>query len=625
MKRGLEVRLLIVCLTLVVGLSALSVRLVFLQGTETGRTSHKESRGFEAKRPLFAQRGYICDRNEEIIARNIPVTTVKVDLRQLGKCNEVIGGVAYPLAMMDPRWATAGPKERNRILAAKRRELFESEDPDDVVRQHLDFLVKILVPRLGFESREALLKKIGPLGHGETIIAKNVTEDVADELEQVIRENRLQGVILQKGYRRWYPNPDMACHVVGIVNHEGVGKSGVERSMSAYLAGKDGYEVTRRDAQDLALGKSQSVVKPPIQGLSVQLTLDLSLQAIVEEELDAGLEFANAERGTIVVMEPGTGEILAMASRPAFNLNLRENVSTAGVNYATQAIYEPGSTIKIVPTSAVMDLGLANRETSVFCHNGHYAELKINDVGHYGWMSLEKVLMKSSNIGTYQFAKMMPKETLYDYYERFGFGQPTGISLGAELSGLLNRSSNPTDHSRISYGYGIDVTPLQLTAAYGAIANGGRLMKPTVVKSAIANNGTKICEFKPEMVRQVVQPWVAREMREALSQVTEEGGTATRARVPGFRVAGKTGTSRKAKPGGYYSNRYVTSFAGMMPAEDPAFVAVVVIDDPRPSGDLKPGGGTIAAPVFAKVASRFVSAMNLVPTVPIPQPEIASQ
>ena len=636
MNKGLQARVLIVCLALVAGLSALSGRLIYLQW-DSGEDSAGSSPGRSIKRPLLAQNGYIVDRNEEVIARNNPVTEISVDLNHLTDPKVVAPGVAYARAVLREEWPTATEQRRDQIVGNLSDELLRTRSGVDIVQQHLSLLASILTPYLpSYEHRDDLLNKVGPVDkrlNRPLILAKRVPEEISDKIQATARENRIQGLSFRKSYRRIYPNPTSAAHVIGIRSSRPmekgskkehmVGVSGIERSMAKYLQGKDGYEITKRDARNLRLGKTSGVVKPPIPGLDVQLSLDLTLQALVEEELDAGLAFAQAERGTIVVMKPDTGEVLAMASRPTFDLNKRENVAEAGANYAMQAVYEPGSTFKIIATSAVMEEGLANPWTRVFCHNGECNELKppVKDYASFGWLSLQEVLAKSSNIGTYQFAKMLGRERFYRYMDAFGFGQKTGIDLGGELSGLTPHTSNNREFASRCYGYAVNVTPLQIANAYCVIANGGKLMKPLLVKSVMMPNGQRIHSFEPEVIRQVISPQTASHMRRALATVTEPGGTATKGAVQGFGVAGKTGTAWKVIDGGYDKDRKVVSFAGMLPIDRPEFVCVVVIDDP---GVPKPGGGSVAAPIFSKVASRLASAMNLKPTRAVVAP-LASQ
>ncbi|MEM9079678.1 MAG: penicillin-binding protein 2 [Verrucomicrobiota bacterium] len=602
----------------------MSARLVFLQWQGEESLEVSASPGRSVKTTLVAQRGYLCDRDEEIVARNIPVTTIVLDKKNLADSSVVAAGVAFPRAVMDEEWHAADERGRDRILKRVRNDILSTQSPNEIVEQHMSFLIAVLAPRLGYDDRDKLRAKIGKIGRGETILAKNLEEDVADDVERIVRENRLQGLRFKKSFRRWYPNPELASHVVGIVNHEGLGVAGIEKSMARYLEGKDGYELTKRDVRNLPLGKSSGVVKPPISGLIVQLTVDLDLQAVLEEELDAGLEFAEAEKGCIVLMEPDSGEVLAMASRPTYDLNKRENVATGGVNFATQAVYEPGSTFKVIAISACMERGLVNSQTPVFCHNGHYDDLNINDVGTYGWLSVERVLAKSSNIGTYMLAKQLGRSSFYRYVDLYGFGKRTGITLGGERSGLIANKNNAVDFSRASYGYAVNVTPLQVANAYCALANGGKLMRPRVVKSVMANDGTRVCEFEPEVVNEVISAVTANRMRRSLEAVVKPGGTATRAAVPGYRIAGKTGTARKFQDGRYHMDKHVVSFAGILSTERPELVCVVVVDEPK-TEEVPHGGGTIAAPIFSKTMGRIAATMGLKPVEPLVENTLASE
>lgn len=338
--------------------------------------------------------------------------------------------------------------------------------------------------------------------------------------------------------------------------------------------------------------------------------------------MDACLAEYESVRGAVVLMDPHNGEILAMASRPHFDLNRKENVAENGFNFAIQAIYEPGSTFKLVATSAVLNEGLATPFTTVFCHNGMYSEGKIQVPDHfpYGDLTLQGVLIKSSNIGAYKFARQLGPKRFYDYAQQFGFGHKTGIQLSGESSGIVRNTGNPVDFSRAAYGYALNVTPLQMACAYCAVAGDGRLLKPKIIKALVANDGTVVETFPTEVVSRPLKAETARKMREALQKVTETGGTATQAAVPGYKVAGKTGTAKRHNPNGrgYLPNSYTVSFVGMLPAQDPAFVGIVVIDDPH-TQKVTRYGGTIAAPAFGRIAARAAAYLNLPPTEPVTQ------
>jgi cell division protein FtsI/penicillin-binding protein 2 len=435
---------------------------------------------------------------------------------------------------------------------------------------------------------------------------------------------------MRESSKRWYTSPDLATHVIGytgeieVLDEKGgrafrqVGKFGVESTLEDYLAGSDGWQEHRRAPNGARIPGDTSSLKPPRSGLNIQLTLDMGAQAIVEEELDAGLKEFQSERGCVIVMDPKTGEILAMASRPHFNLNLLKDLDKNAANFALQANYEPGSTIKIVAAAGAINERLVSAQTSIFCHNGLYQQGKVRVPDHhpYGYLTVEGVLAKSSNIGAYKLGLQLGSKRFYDYMGRWGFGVKTGIQLSGESRGVVRDTGNAVDFSRATYGYALAVTPLQMASAYSVIAGDGKLRKPYIVKSVIANDGTVVERFEPEVISTVLRPEVARSMRGALEKVVDIKGTAVLAEVPGYRAGGKTGTAIRIKDGRYQPGHYTVSFAGMLPAEDPAFVCIVVIDDPL-TNEVKRYGGTIAAPVFGKIGARLAAHMNLTPTEPV--------
>ena len=262
-----------------------------------------------------------------------------------------------------------------------------------------------------------------------------------------------------------------------------------------------------RDARGLVVPGNSGSLKPPRAGLNVKLTIDMGIQAIVEEELDAGLAEFESVRGAVVLMDPKTGEILAMASRPHFDLNRKENVAENGYNYAIQAIYEPGSTIKIVATSGALNEGLVTPQTSVFCHNGYYNSggVELKDDHPAGSLTFEGVLQKSNNIGTFSLGRQLGAKRFYEYLHRYGFGKKTGIQLSGESAGIARDTGNVMDFSRACFGYAANVTPLQLACAYSVIAGDGKLRKPHIVKALVANDGTVVENYPPEVVGEVLR------------------------------------------------------------------------------------------------------------------------
>jgi len=633
-NRKFQYRCIILCSVLVTGLSLLSGRLIQIQLVNRQYYATSAHKAFHRLEKLPAMRGMIVDRHEEPLARCIPMATLFVDKNHLLDPKLASFGLAYAEASNEPGWDEMDTAKRKRRVYSLRAEILDSEKPAVIVEKHLARAVSVLARPLGMR-RDELRAKIETSSGKWIPIAKDLPEDVADSLRQIVDENQLEGFDFENFIKRWYTAPTLATHLIGFTGEveetdendkkhtRMVGKFGVECAMETYLAGRDGWREHQRDARGLVVPGDTSSLLPPRAGLNVQLTIDMGLQAIVEEELDAALTEFKSERAAVVLMDPKSGEILAMASRPAFDLNHKENLERNSFNFAIQAIYEPGSTYKIVATSGVLNEGLATPNTTVFCHNGHYVSGNIEVPDHfpYGTLTLEGVLAKSSNIGAYKFALQLGPKRFFDYVKRMGFGKKTGILLSGESSGIARNTNNPVDFSRAAYGYAINVTPLQMTCAYAALANGGKLLKPQIVKALIANDGTIVQDYPPEVVSEVVKPKVAIQMRAAMEKVIEKGGTATLAAVPGFRVAGKTGTAKRHNPHGhgYLPNSYTVSFVGMMPAQDPAFVCVVVIDDPK-TDKVTRYGGTIAAPAFAKIATRVAAHMNLQPTEPLATP-----
>jgi len=596
------------------------------------RQTYAESsrKAFHRVEKLPAVRGMIVDRREEPLAKSIPVSTVFVDKNHLYDPKIASYGLAYFEASAEAGWDELDASAKKRRIYALRGQILIRDSADKIVEKHMNHAVAIMARPLGMR-RDTLRAKIEGSRGKWVAVVKEVPEDVADSLRELVDTHWIQGFEFQNLIKRWYTASDHATHLLGYtgeiqeINDEGkpearvVGRFGIEKTMEDYLAGRDGWREHSRDAHGLLVpGDSQSLL-PPRAGLNVQLTIDMGLQSIVEEELDAGLKEFESFRGAVVMMDPKTGEILAMASRPHFDLNRREKVVENGYNYALQAVYEPGSTIKMVAASGALNEGLVNLETSINCENGYYknGDVVVKDMYPKGTVSFTTVLTKSLNIGTYKLALMLGSNRFYDYLHRFGFGEKTGVQLSGESSGIARNTHNEVDFSRASFGYAMNVTPLQLTCAYSAIASDGMLRKPLVVKSLVANDGTVIESFEPQVVRRAVKESTARRMREALTTVTETGGTATLAAVPGFNVAGKTGTVRKYNPkGGYFEDKHIVSFVGMMPAKDPAFVCLVVIDDPRTT-KCNIYGGSIAGPIFSRIGARAANYMNLKPTEPI--------
>lgn len=637
-SRAFQTRCLLLCSVLVIGLSLLSVRLIQIQAWDRKHYADKARLTFERREILPGLRGKIVDRNEEVLAKSMPVATVFVNVNHLTDPLMISYPLAYERVSLDEGWESLDAQARKRRILAERSVIlkeFEDMPAGAAFEKALAQAVNLLARPLGLkreEMRHRIEKAIADKSK-EFALVKDLKADAAEGVRDLIAKHWLEGFFMRESSKRWYTSPDLATHVIGytgetvVLDEKGgkafrqVGKFGVESSLEEYLAGSDGWQEHRRAPNGARIPGDSSSLKPPRSGLNVQLTLDMGAQAIVEEELDAGLKEFQSERGCVIVMDPKTGEIIAMANRPHFNLNLLEDLGNAdkrSMNFALQATYEPGSTIKIVAAGAAINERLVSAQTSIFCHNGLYQQGKVRVPDHhpYGYLTVEGVLAKSSNIGAYKIGQQLGSARFYDYMGKWGFGAKTGIQLSGESRGVIRNSGNAVDFSRATYGYALAVTPLQMACAYSVIAGDGKLRKPHIVKSVIANDGTIVERFEPEVISNVLRPEAAKAMRGALEKVVDVKGTALLAKVPGYRAGGKTGTAIRIKDGRYQTGHYTVSFAGILPAEDPAFVCIVVIDDPLTTKVTR-YGGTIAAPVFGKIAARLAAHMNLTPTEPV--------
>ncbi len=661
------------CLHLCVGIGLLTVgiawRLVDMQIVDKNMIALRAEQDMVEFETIPAQRGVIVDRHGELLTNNILHAELKVDRVRLRDPKMVTWGLAYNIASHDAarelapnnaEWADLNADERARLVKATQRALLKKlekkgdkdalimpheiqgkglEGAREMLKNHYDeekcaeyfrahdrLVAEWLAPLVRMEPDD-IVDKIAQEGKTRVLqdfaLAKNLTEDRADEIKKTIAQARLRGFKCESSLTRSYVTPTSLAHVLGFVDYENEGVCGIEARFNGYLKGQNGSREYRRDARGLILPSEDDRFKEPIHGQNIRLTIDMRLQTIVEQELEAGIAKNRAARGAIIVVEPKTGDILALASYPTFNLNTKENQGKAALNYAVQGSYEPGSTFKVVAVTAAVDTGKLGFNTIVSCEPFHLPGRKssINDDRrHYGSLSVADVLKKSSNPGAARIAFVAEWPTYKNYLEKFGLTTRTGVALPSEGRCMMQDGSNKTNFAPISFGYSINVTPLHIAMMYAAIANDGLRMKPRLIDKIIAADGTVVDECPPQPVMQVMKTRTARDLRKALHNVTLEGGTARRAAIPGYHVGGKTGTAHKVKEtGGYYNqpgnSRYTVSFVGMAPVEDPAFVCLVVIDDPRPT-DCRAGGGTVAAPIFQKAATRMLRTLNIPPNDP---------
>ncbi len=633
MNRAFQNRCIVLCLVLVTLLSALSARLVQIQLVDRQRYAASAAKAYHRVERLPAIRGMIVDRNEDPIAKSIPVASIFVDKNHLLDPKLASFGLAYQELSQDPAFNKLSPEDRRRRIHAVRGEILARERPDAIVEKHLARAISLLARPLGMRRDELRGKIEGTRGKWFPI-AKDIPDDIAERIRETVEENHLQGFAFEGSIKRWYTNPTLATHLTGFTGevtektesggetYRMVGRFGIESALEEFLAGRDGRREHRRDARGLVVPGNSSSLLPPRAGLNVKLTIDIGMQAIVAEELETGLAEFKSKRGAVIVMDPSNGEILALASRPHFDLNHKQDLAENSFNYAIQAKYEPGSTIKIIATAAALEERLVTPTTVIHCPSVMQEnKFIVRDAHSRGSLTFEHIIQKSNNVGCWKLAKQLGVKRFYDYVHGFGFGERSGIQLSGENAGSATVPTLPIDFSRASYGYYIGVTPIQMAAAYSVIAGDGRLLKPKIIDSLVANDGTIIDDYPPEVRGRPISSATAKKMRDALHKVTLQGGTAQNAKVEGFKVCGKTGTAIKHDPkrGGYVKGGYVVSFAGFMPAEDPAFVCYVVIDEPMTT-EVPRYGGTIAAPIFSRIATRLAAHMNLQPTEPVQAP-----
>ncbi len=557
----------IACASVALVFTVYSARLVHLQVSKHQEYSQLAAEKHTMRQVIHARRGLIFDRNGELLASNLPVRTVVADGSHI-KDPEALARVAAPFLEMDE-------KELLAKLSSDRKYI---------------------------------------------VIRREVAEDKVLELINALQDAKLRGLYYEPDAVRIYPNGQMLGHVLGFLDHEGNGIQGVELTMEKCLRGRDGYRYIEHDrtGREIMLYRGQE--EPAEHGQNVRLTIDMGLQSILEEELDAAFRDLKPEMAVGILMDPSTGEILAMANRPCFDPNHPGDAKPEQMkNRAIIDMVEPGSTFKIVVASGALNEGTVNEKTSIYCENGafSYGGRVLRDHHGYGHMGVHDILVKSSNIGSAKMALMMGDTKFYEYVRRFGFGERTGIELPGEIPGLVHPPHrwDKLTITRMPMGQSIAVTPLQITMGMSVIANGGHLMAPQIVRSVEDSNGNIVLGKPPKVVREVVPAKTAAFVSDALSGVVGEGGTAQLAKVAGFTVAGKTGTAQKVSPkGGYDPGKYVVSFVGYLPQENPRFVCLVMVDDAKIASGLN-YGGLVAAPIFSRIGERAARHLDLVPAL----------
>lgn len=433
---------------------------------------------------------------------------------------------------------------------------------------------------------------------------------ITPQESSAIKALKIKGIELIEESKRVYPDKALACHILGAVNIDNNGLEGIEQMYNKYLKGQSGWLISTQDAKRKQLESYQFDFIPPKNGMNLVLTIDEVIQSIAERELFKAYTKHNAKAACIVVMDPRTGAILALANLPNFDLNdLNKRQIESIRDRAVNDFYEPGSIFKAVTASALLEEGLVSIHDKFYCEHGEWkiGSKVLHDVHPYGDLTFKEVIEKSSNIGTVKAASRLGPDKMYKYIKAFGFTERTGIDLPGEVAGI-NRPVekwSKVSMNAIPMGQEVTVTAMQLVNAIAIIANNGFYVRPRIVKEIVDESGEVIKEFPPVLVRKVISPKTAVYMRYLLNGVVENG-TGKKARVEEFRVGGKTGTSQKIENGTFSHSKFIASFIGFAPMEKPILAVVVSVDEPHPVYY----GGDVAAPVFKGVVEETLKYLN---------------
>ena len=589
--RWIKVRMGVLCAVMATGLGGIVASAWRVQVEDGPKWRMAAENQRQRRLHVEPRRGSIYDRNGTPLAVSVDVPSLSVDVIEMIRGVEGAEAQARVLKDASVRLGATLSMDANEVyekLATRRRFLW-------------------LKRRIGAEESEAI----------------RVMSDAKRD------PHPIRGLALEGDARRYYPAREIGGTVLGFVAPDGLGKDGLELALDEQLRGQSVEVKGLRDRAGRLIFSDGNSEAHDLAGSDVTLTLDTSIQHTAEQELAASMRTYETKSASLVALDPRTGEILAMASSPGFNPNdYGESDPDARRDRPVTDRFEPGSVMKPFTIAEALAAGTLKPTESVYCERGSYqlGNVTIHDTHISEWLTPTQILAKSSNIGTLKIALELGEPALYAGFRKFGFGEPTGIPLPGEAGGVLRPKSRPwvqVETANASFGQGISVTALQLALAMGAIADGGRLHEPILIKRLTDSRGNVIQENTAKVKREVVPAWAARTVTEMLTAVVEEGGTGVEAAIPGFRVAGKTATAQKVDPktGKYSQEKYVASFVGFVPADKPRLVVAVVLDEPV----IGRYGGDLAGPVFRRVAEAALRTMGVTPNSSAPHPVLVTR
>lgn len=567
-------RVIIVAALLTLWAVGIEVRLVVLQVVRHGELMARAERQQQRTQQLPPKRGDILDRHGRILATSVDADSIYAVPTDLGDVPSTVQNLCGALG-------DCTPKER-----------------------------QSLIDRLGHSRAFAYVRR-------------QVSQDQAQRVAAL----NLDGIGFVKESKRFYPNRELAAHLLGWVGLDNKGLDGLESAYDTQIRGKSGSVLVHTDARRHAFSRFE---RPPTSGSTVELTIDVYLQHVAERELHAGVLANRAAGGSAIIMDPHTGEILAMANEPTFNPNaFRDFDDSERRNRAVQDLYEPGSTFKVVTVSAALEEKVMTPETMIDTHPGRIQVspgriVTENENHDYGVLSLGDVIVKSSNVGAIKIGFKVGTDRLSRYVSLFGFGHTVSPDFPGESPGIVWSPSKWTDGAlaSVSMGYQVGVTPLQIVSAVSSVANGGEYIEPRVIR-AVYRDGVRYA-VTPKVVRRTISNDTAALMTGIMEGVVDaDHGTARAAKVPGFTIAGKTGTAAKLVGGRYSHSEYNASFVGFLPSRSPAVAIIIVIDSPH--GPNRYFGGTVAAPIFRKIAEPALRYFGVGPTINPAAPILAAR